>query len=219
MINQNSAFDIQHSLIDPRCPWVEHHPAPPGPAWRLVRFAYDAPEESGGNHHIYVHLLDADGLPAGGIKVTHGWPDHDHPDETVTVRTNPEGNVNWAMWEDSCIDSRHPRGPYWIQPCEPADLVDGMGLPSKHHVNYRFTFQWGDIESAEPPVEGGGATTDLWSTVREHAKDVPAAHFLIIPHAGHTYRVSRIGDGGLAAVEIERPGIICLVLNPEFTRS
>jgi hypothetical protein len=209
-----SSLIAQHSaLIDPRCPWVQVHEAPLGLAWRLTKFTYDAPEESGGNHHIYVHLLQADGTPAGGVKVTHGWPTYERPDEKVTLKTNPEGNVNWAMWDDSNIDDRHPRGPYWIQPNEPADWVDGMGLPSKHHVNYRLTFQWDDLQEPQPPPDE--EEPDFWSAVRAISKDVPPAQFIIMPYGGHEYRVTRVGDGGLFAVEIERPGMYYLVTPEE----
>jgi hypothetical protein len=209
-----SARDLRFAPTFSPCPWVQVHEAPTGIAWRLINLTYDDPEHSGGNHHIYVHLLRADGTPAGGIKVTHGWPNHDKPDETVTARTDPEGNVNWAMWENSNIDDRHPRGPYWIQPIEPADWVDGMGLPSKHHVNYRLTFQWEDLQEPPPPPDDG-KEPDFWSAVRAISNTVPPAQFIIMPYGGHSYRVSRIGDGGLVAVEVERPGTYFLVTGEE----
>ena len=165
--------------IDARCAWVQVHPNPCGAAWRLTGFTYEAPEESGGNHNIYVHLLDADGMPAGGVRVTHGWPSYDHPDDKVTLLTDAEGNVNWAMWGNSTIDEAHPRGPYWICPMLPADMVDGMGLPANRHVNYRLTYRWvpeagtpGSVSGEPPPPEGEGEPPGLWKAAYAATRQV-----------------------------------------------
>ena len=166
MTIQPSTFTLPPSLIDPRCPWVQVHPAPvdaarsSGGAWRLIAFKYEDDRESGGNHHIYVRLLNADGAPAAGVKVTHGWPSFTHPDDSVTLPTDTDGNVNWAMWGNATINDRNPRGPYWICPAPPADMVDGMGLPSNHHVNYRLTFRWTDVGDGGPSVPSPGDVGD-----------------------------------------------------------
>lgn len=138
-------------------------------------------EEAGNDHTIYVHLTDADGRPAPGVIVRHGWPTIEKPDETIQGKTNSLGEINWAMWDDSIINEKHPRGPYWIKVVgnpstalrSPANLagraaqggqtpregsvegdtVDGMGLPALRHVNYRLFFRW-TPDAAEPPDAG-----------------------------------------------------------------
>jgi hypothetical protein len=102
--------------IDPRCPWVQVHPAPDGPAWRLVGFKYLDWNESGGNHNIYVQLLREDGTPADSINVFFGWPNFEDPYDQVAQKTGADGKTDFPMGGDATINDRHPRGPYWVMP-------------------------------------------------------------------------------------------------------
>lgn len=140
--------------IDPRCPWVQVHPAPNGPAWRLVGFKYENWNESGGNREIYVHLVRGDGTPASSTNVFFGWPNFEKPDEQVAQPTNPNGDTDFPMTGDSTINDRHPRGPYWVMPEKnrgASDMVDGFGLPNNYHVNYRLSYQWVTDQPPPPP--------------------------------------------------------------------
>lgn len=140
--------------IDPRCPWVQVHPAPDGPAWRLVGFKYEDWNESGGNHNIYVHLAREDGTPANSINVFFGWPSFEKPDDMVAQKTNSDGNTDFPMGGNATINDRHPRGPYWVMPEKnrgAADMLDGFGLPNNYHVNYRLFYQRTTSDQPPPP--------------------------------------------------------------------
>lgn len=235
-------FDLPTSAFA-RCPWVQVHDAPAdaaaarGGAWRLVEFKFENAEEAGNDHTIYVHLLREDGTPANHVQVLHGWPSYEKPDETVKGWTNAEGNINWAMWDDSIINEKHPRGPYWIKvvghPEQPVlrslqgsasavegDVVDGMGLPALRHVNYRLTFRWlperpGPDVSPPPPPD---AEPDFWSKARAISRDLPPIKFALMSYGGQSYRVTRTGDGGMVAVGVERPGAIFLMTSAEVIK-
>lgn len=80
----------------------------------------------------------------------------------------------------------------------------------------RSTFQWHAETPGAGDEEGGASSTpDFWSVVKEAGREIPPCRFAILMHGGYTYRVSRIGDGGLIAVEVERPGMIYLVTSDE----
>lgn len=215
------------------CPWVQVHEAPPGDAWRLVDFKFDSAEEAGNDHTIYVHLLREDGTLANHVQVLHGWPRYDKPDEVVKGWTNAEGNINWAMWDDSIINDKHPRGPYWIKVVGEAggarssasDMVDGMGLPALRHVNYRLFFRW-TAGAGEPPDAGEvppepppPSEPDFWSKARAMSRDLPPIKFALMSYAGQSFRVTRTGDGGIVAVGVEQPGAIFLMTAAEVIKS
>lgn len=216
-----SSFSLQTSLIDPRCPWVQVHAALETPSWRLVDFKFDNAEEAGNDHTIYVYLTDADGKPARGVTVRHGWPTIEKPDETIQGKTNALGEINWAMWDDSIINEQHPRGPYWIQPRPVGDIVDGMGLPALRHVNYRLFYRWvaaAEPPPPEPPPPPHEEEPDFWIKARATSKELPAAQFILMPYAGLNYRVTRTGDGGIIAVGVESPGAIFLMTAAEVLK-
>ncbi|MDE3089394.1 MAG: LysM peptidoglycan-binding domain-containing protein [Chloroflexota bacterium] len=107
-----------------------------GEYWRLVRAIYQAPDEAGGNHHIYFTVLDEYGLPIANQKVWQGWSD-DKTDAT----TSDTGETNIALWAPYAPD-RGEGGPYfaWVDGL-PCDGVSGLGLPLKRHVNFLLTWQ------------------------------------------------------------------------------
>ena len=116
---------------------VEPANAAPGQEyWKLVRAVYQAPDEAGGNHHIYYNLLDENQRPVANQKVWQGWPE-----DKTDAATNDQGESNIPLWASFAPD-RDEIGPYfaWIDGL-PSDRVVGMGLPLKRHVNFFLTWQ------------------------------------------------------------------------------
>jgi hypothetical protein len=104
--------------------------------WRLVRAEYQAPDESGGNHHIYYVVLDESGEPVANQRVWQVWSD-----DRADAATDERGETNIALWASYAPD-RGEAGPYaaWVDGL-PSDSVHGMGLPLKRHVNFILTWQ------------------------------------------------------------------------------
>jgi hypothetical protein len=110
--------------------------APGQEYWKLVRAVYQAPDEAGGNHHIYYTLLDENQQPVANQKVWQGWPE-----DKTDAATNDQGESNIPLWASFAPD-RNEFGPYfaWIDGL-PSERVIGMGLPLKRHVSFFLTWQ------------------------------------------------------------------------------
>jgi LysM repeat protein len=110
--------------------------APGQEYWKLVRAMYQAPDEAGGNHHIYYAVLDENNQPVANQTVWQGWPD-----DKTDAATNERGESNIPLWASYAPD-RDESGPYyaWVDGL-PSDRVIGMGLPLKRHVNFFLTWQ------------------------------------------------------------------------------
>lgn len=206
--------------IDPRCPWVQLHPAPDGAAWRLVKFVFESDTESGGNHNIYVNVLDDDGNPASTVKADFGWPTFEDPDDSVLQALDASGNTDFPM-TNAIINDTHPRGPYWSmvgKDSKVSDYVDGMGLPANHHVNYRLFYQWQEAV-APPPEPPPDEEPPFWDAVRAVSAQIPPAQFLLFPYAGQTFQLTRTGDGGVFAVGVEQKISMYMMLADEVLKT
>ncbi|HEX7594566.1 MAG TPA: LysM peptidoglycan-binding domain-containing protein [Anaerolineae bacterium] len=109
----------------------------PGHAyWKLVGAVYQAPDESGGNHHIYYTVWDEHAQPLEFQRVWQGWPD-----DKTDAMTNERGEANIPLWASYAPD-RGESGSYfaWVDGL-PSDRVYGLGLPLKRHVNFLLTWQ------------------------------------------------------------------------------
>lgn len=205
--------------IDPRCSWVQLHPAPDGAAWRLVKFVFENDQESGGNHNIYINIQNADGSPAT-TKIDIGWPTFEHPDDWVGQTPDAQGNTDFPI-TNAIINDTHPRGPYWVMPehkANHADMVDGMGLPANHHVNYRLFYQWQEAAAPPPPPPPDDDEPPFWTAVRAVSNQIPPAQFLLFPYAGQTFQLTRTGDGGVFAVGVEQKINMYMMLADEVLK-
>jgi hypothetical protein len=116
---------------------VEPAAVDPGHAyWKLVGAVYQAPDESGGNHHIYYTVWDEHAQPLEFQRVWQGWPD-----DKTDAMTNERGEANIPLWASYAPD-RGESGSYfaWVDGL-PSDRVYGLGLPLKRHVNFLLTWQ------------------------------------------------------------------------------
>ncbi|MHB0876524.1 MAG: DUF5585 domain-containing protein [Anaerolineae bacterium] len=104
-----------------------------GAGWRLVEAAYEDETQSGGNHHIFVAFIDAGGNPcsAGGDLPWVAWPDGK---QTIEIKES-SGTYSAEFPMYGLL------GAYSVGVGSSSDVVSGLGLPAKHHVNYRLTFQ------------------------------------------------------------------------------
>jgi len=103
------------------------------PHWGLVEalFQSDEDNESGGNHNIYIEVLDESGHRIVGqeVIVSNGV-------ELWTLLTEdkplPEYAANYPMWSGNV---------YRAKVAGDSDLVFNMRMPNNHHVNFLLTFQ------------------------------------------------------------------------------
>ncbi len=138
------------AAIDPRASWVSVDTSAPAPKWALADFVYKDERESNGNPLIYVTVLNEDGAPASGAMVWQGWPDGRAPAPTIS------GACNFFMSGDSSFaPDRGEHGPYFVfvGSESKSDIVRGLGLPLKRHVNYYLTFR--RTSAAPPPPPNG----------------------------------------------------------------
>lgn len=140
------------------------------PAYKAVRVEYISPEDERNNQgvNIYVKTLDKDGNYQSGVKVWQDWGD-----DRAEALTRPEGELDFngepfgvafPMTGDSSFSpDRGEHGPYSVYAeGQDSDVVAGMGLPLRHHVQFLITFQW--TENGPTPPVGR-----VW-TVTEQAK-------------------------------------------------
>jgi hypothetical protein len=103
------------------------------PHWGLVEALFQSDEdgESGGNHNIYLEVLDESGARIVGqeVIVSNGV-------ESWSVLTEdkppPEYAANYPMWGGNVYSARVAGD---------ADTVFNMRLPNNHHVNFLLTFR------------------------------------------------------------------------------
>jgi hypothetical protein len=105
--------------------------------WRAVSVVFQDINESGGDHTIYVSVIDENGNRVDGqiLQVFSDTGGGIYPDQPTE---KPAGdpcncNFNYPMYGDG-YDVR-------ILGSLPSDIVAGMIMPLRQHVNYRIIFQ------------------------------------------------------------------------------
>lgn len=129
--------------------------------YRVVKVAYQDPDQSGGNHNIYFNVLDKDGKPLLNIPCYMDWVGRNPKDDDPTkVFTDPKGQCNIGMY--ASLNPSLKNGPYFsfveatvvkgVVSNIQSDVVHGMGLLLNRHVNFVLTYQVGGI--VPPPTVG-----------------------------------------------------------------
>jgi hypothetical protein len=102
--------------------------------WRVIKVKFEDINESGNDHTIYVKVLGEDCLRVDGKKLhlTSEGGLSEYPEE------KPAGdlcdcNFDYPMYGDGYNVQ--------IEDQYPSDMVAGMIMPMRRHVNYRITFQ------------------------------------------------------------------------------
>lgn len=110
-------------------------------AWRVVSANYQAPDESGGKHHVFFKALQSDGSPKSGLKFVVDWVGRDPGDSPAYVVTDANGEANCPLW--AALDPAKKNGIYFTLPAtEPGDTVSGMGLTSGQNVNFILQYKF-----------------------------------------------------------------------------
>ncbi len=145
--------------IDSRAPWLRiSDSTAPLPRWHVKYVGYDNENESGGNHNIYITVLDENGAPLDGIPVWQKWPS---ASPTEARQRTLAGTTNFGIWGGPFYPDRGEAGAYWVyvgDDTAKSDVVRGMGLPVNRHVNYRITVQ--RLVANAPPMPGQGVTAE-----------------------------------------------------------
>lgn len=103
--------------------------------FRLVSARYQDENESKGLHHVFVEVVDENGQRIVGQTVILAWG----TEQAKLVTENkpiPEYAANAGLY------GYLPDSQYRVYvDGGPSDVVEGLGLPGKHHVSYWLTFQ------------------------------------------------------------------------------
>lgn len=152
--------------IDPRCPWVTLTPCNVFPRWELKTLVYQDENQSGGNHNIYITVLDERGAPVSGVICWQKWPDA-QPQETQQATLG--GVTNFGIWGGPFYPDRGEAGAYWsfVESTAKSDVVNGMGLPANRHVNYILTFQRVVADAPIPPTPNGWTEAQIRAFARD----------------------------------------------------
>lgn len=137
--------------------------------WKVVRVHHLLPAENGGNHHIYVDLLDEAGTRVTGAQVRITWPGGE---ELVTIdKPAGEPGGNFPMWKHQMCDVV-------------ASGIPGTNLPSDRVTGMHTT------HADEPPgntLFHHSFAVDFQRTAAEddppHTNEKPLAHCVLVAPA------------------------------------
>jgi hypothetical protein len=109
-------------------------------------------------------VLDEKNKPRPNTRVVVDWVGRDADDPPTARMTDSEGRANVDIYAN--LDPAKKNGPYFafVEAQDKSDVVAGMGLPLKHHVNFLLTFA---PRSTPPPP------TDVPEAILQKAKSVP----------------------------------------------
>lgn len=113
--------------------------------WKAINRIYFDP----GNTVVYAYQEKEDGSPS-----TNGQPTQKNGGITPLRVEMKDGRAvsTFQMTGDSSFDpQRNERGPYSLYMFGESDVVTGIGLPLKQHVELHVTFRW-TLNDAPPPV-------------------------------------------------------------------
>ena len=127
---------------------VTYHPAVDCSegCWRLYSAVFEDSHESGGQHHIFGRLT-VDGQSPAGLAWHVAYPDGD---VRILTKAAPEWS-DFPMFAEYDPDEGEA-GPYYAYAGDAitySDVVRGLGLPERQHVNFRLIWVYDN---------GGGST-------------------------------------------------------------
>ncbi len=113
--------------------------APGQQYWKLVEARWEDEQEAGGKHHLFVEVLDENGIRIVGHPVTAVWGDGSFTGPTED-KTPPDYSWNYQMYAAGYAYSVKVEG-------LPSDIVKGAGMGDLErrfygiHTAYYFTFR------------------------------------------------------------------------------
>jgi hypothetical protein len=137
--------------------------------WTATAARYQDEEEAQGQHHIWFTVLDENRKPEANAKVVVDWVGRDADDPPTARMTDTDGRANVDIYAN--LDPAKKNGPYfaYVEAQDKSDVVAGMGLPLKHHVNYLLTFA---PRSAPQPPPIPPPPQDVQEAIMQKAKSV-----------------------------------------------
>ncbi|MCL4294742.1 MAG: DUF5107 domain-containing protein [Anaerolineae bacterium] len=134
--NNNGATRLWDPRLDAVGVKVNQAQTQPGqPVYRLVAAHYWDENESQGLHHVFVEVVDEHGQRILGQPVILAWGN-----EKATMMTENKPTPEYAA--NGALYGALPDSVYRVYvDGAPSDVVEGIGLPAKHHVSYLLTFQ------------------------------------------------------------------------------
>lgn len=136
--------------------------------WSATSVQFQDEEQAQGQHHIWFTILDEHGNPKPGVPVFVDWVGRD-PGDPATPRTSgADGKANVDIYAN--LDITKKNGPYFAYVASPdnSDVVQGMGLPEHHHVNFQLTFSPHSTTPIPPPPP-----LDVPTAIEQKARSVP----------------------------------------------
>ncbi len=140
----------------------------PGGTWDLRVAKYQDPNESGGKHHIFFTVLDATGKPNAGVTCVVDWVGREPGDVPTVVVTDAQGEANVPIFAN--LNTTLKNGPYfaYVESESKSDVVRGMGLPEKHHVNFLLTFGAATSSVTPQPPPSGTIEDAVIAAAKQH---------------------------------------------------
>ena len=150
---------------------MHHIPTTARPGWTLIGYAYQDETQSGGNHNVYIVVLDQNGAPLSGIVVWLKWPgalSNESQQATIT------GATNFGLYGGPFYPDQGQNGAYsvYVEDKAKSSVVLGMGLPVNRHVNYFLTFQ--RVLVTPPPPPGDYVTQAQFSALADRVAELEA---------------------------------------------
>lgn len=135
--------------------------------WSATDVRYQDDQEAQGQHHIWFTVLDENNRPRANVKVFVDWVGRDADDPPTSRLTDADGRANVDIYAN--LDPAKKNGPYfaYVEGTDKSDVVAGMGLPLKHHVNFLLTFAPRNAVPAPPPPP-----QDVPSAIEQKARSV-----------------------------------------------
>lgn len=108
--------------------------------WEAIVALYQDDQEAQGQHHVWFTVLNDQNKPLPNVRVFVDWMGRDKDDPPTQRLTGADGKANVDIYAN--LDPAKKNGPYfaYVEGQDKSDVVAGMGLPLKHHVNFLLTF-------------------------------------------------------------------------------
>ncbi len=139
----------------------------PNTKWEATGARYQNEDEAQGQHHIWFTVLDEASNPKANVKVFVDWVGRDVDDPATSRLTGDDGRANVDIYAN--LDPAKKNGPYfaYVEGADKSDIIAGMGLPLKHHVNFLLTYAPRSTTPPPPPPP-----QDVPAAILEKAKSV-----------------------------------------------
>jgi hypothetical protein len=152
----NHASGVRGSSISQPCPsWITTTRAAVAAHWSLIDCQYQDDTQSGGQHNVYVTVLDQNGAPLGGAPVHQKWVDGNITQSTLS------GVTNFTMGPSYCdpLGGKPGALSFYVESPGISDISSGECMPLNRHVNFLLTFKWVGSDNVTSTATPGFSAT------------------------------------------------------------